>query len=168
MSIIYDALKKAQKTINLAPKIQVDTKDRPSKSGLKLYLLYALVVCLGLFAGNTFFSFLTSPQKPALGLLKPLPVTKSAYVEPRPAQMETAQPKAPAVSSVSRYNKNEEKDSLVLNGVFFSQDEGYALINNHIVKVGDVVGGATVKQITPDEVELEVSGSVVKLSTRIR
>ena len=41
---------------------------------------------------------------------------------------------------------------LVLNGIFFSQEEGYALVNNHIVKVGDKVGGALVKRIDVNEV----------------
>nr|MBC8436521.1 hypothetical protein [Candidatus Omnitrophota bacterium] len=56
--------------------------------------------------------------------------------------------------------------SLVLNGIFFSQDEGYyALVNNKIVKVGDDIDGAKVRHIDFDNVELESeAGLLVKLS----
>lgn len=57
----------------------------------------------------------------------------------------------------------------MLNGVFFSENEGYALINNRIVKEGDALEGVTVKRIKLDEVELEAEdGSTIKLSTKVR
>lgn len=44
--------------------------------------------------------------------------------------------------------------ALVLNGIVFSSDKGYALINNTIVIEGDKIEGLTVVRITKDRVEL--------------
>jgi len=57
----------------------------------------------------------------------------------------------------------------VLNGVFFSKNEGYALINNKVVKQGDSVEGIKVRKVNLDDVELETSTGVkFKLTTQSR
>lgn len=162
MSIIYDALKKAQETIDIGSKVQVAAKERHSKSNVRPYLLYTLAVCLVLFLGNIVLTASREPAKPSA-----LPVAKKPDVTPPPVVQEAgqAQPQPLQTQSVSDYKK-EAKESFVLNGIFFAEDQGYALINNHIVKAGDAVDEAIVKQISQDEVELEVSGKTVKLSTR--
>jgi predicted transcriptional regulator len=48
----------------------------------------------------------------------------------------------------------------MLNGVFFSKDQGYALINNKVVKQGDSVEGVKIKKVNLDDVELESSTGV--------
>lgn len=174
MSIIYDALKKAQKTVNQDSKVQVDTTDKHPKSNTKLYLLYVLVVCLGLFIGNIIFGFLANSKKSLVGHTKPLPIAKKPEVTPpqEPSKEVLLKPlEAPLLEAspkVSTDIKKKPQESLVLNGVFFSQDEGYALINNRIVKEGDVVGGATVMRINLNEVELKTADSTIKLSTQAR
>ena len=101
----------------------------------------------------------------ALGIWKPVlkndaartkvkEAAPSSIALPVPPQNKTAVDNTPEVSPV---------DSLVLNGVFFSKDTGYALLNNHVVKEGDFIEGAKVKRITLDGVVLEYSGREVKL-----
>ncbi len=174
MSIIYDALKKAEKTVNQDAKGEVDTKDKLPKFNFKLYLLYVLVVCLGLFIGNLFFGFLTNPKNSLLGLTKHLSIAEKPEVTPRqgpPKKLKAkpleASPLA-ANPAISAEIKKKPQESLVLNGVFFSQDKGYALINNRIVKEGDVVNGATVTRINLNDVELKTADSTIKLSTQTR
>ncbi len=155
MSIIYDALKKIEKSNILRG--GVDKKGKESKTRLKVYLLYFLVACSGLFIGNIFFNFLSAPKDILTRLARPS--VKEALPQPRDEiPLETA-----PTASVGPAKKLREL--LVLNGIFSSQDEGYALINNQIVKEGDLIEGATVKRIGLNEVELEFQGSTIKLST---
>lgn len=184
MSIIYDALKKTQEVINLStrprkqepPKqVLAENRDIQSKSRPKtrLYFSYVLVACLGLFIANIFFgrskpfpkdgpkvprqeqAKLNLPQQPSIPELPALPKT---------APPQQGQSSLPFPSE----SKKENYASLILNGIFFSENEGYALINNQIVKAGDEIEGAVVKRIDLNEVELERAGSVFKLSTRSR
>ncbi|MBU1125578.1 MAG: hypothetical protein KKC84_06110 [Candidatus Omnitrophica bacterium] len=69
-------------------------------------------------------------------------------------------------SSLSEEKPVTQAASLSLNGIFFSQNEGYALINNQIVKEGDTVAGVFVKTITVNGVELEDQGNPLTLLTR--
>jgi len=162
MSIIYDALKKIEKSNSLTPK----TEDKKNASGgpkTKTYLLYILVVCLGAVIANIFLGFFAKPVKVAK--------VNKAVASPVLPPVAPAAPKVlpPAASSLpipaAEAKRQPEFPPLVLNGVFFSQAEGYALINNQIVKEGDTVDGAVVKRIRLEEVELEFEGSITKLST---
>ena len=154
MSIIYDALKKVEKSFTKEPLQQkeIQKQPEPPKFNSKVFLLYALIICLGLFIGNSVFRF--------LGRRKARPPEAATIITP--AIPESA-PSLPAASLPAQVRK-EVSLSLVLNGIFFSENEGYAVINNQIVKVGDTVEGATVKQIGFDEVELEFAGSTFKLN----
>lgn len=169
MSIIYDALKKVEQSSVKDTKPQ-DLRHVHSKHKFKTYLLYLLVVCAGLFAVNTFFVFLTHSKKISgannagpseVSLVKAQ--AKQVLAKETPPQNKANPPAQQAVLSGSPV-KMSSKGLLILNGIFFSGDEGYALVNNHIVKEGDVVNGATVKRITVDEVALEVDGSILKLT----
>jgi len=61
--------------------------------------------------------------------------------------------------------EKEEKaaELLKLNGIFFSGSDGYALINNQIVKAGDELAGAVVLRITLDGVELKRGDKTINL-----
>lgn len=186
MSIIYDALKKAQKAIDLRPEVKshrepaVVPKDkRPqAKSRIKSYLLYVFISCLGLFIANIFFASSRNPMTPAVGSQSKLSnSSKGSQVSPAAgSQISTAKSEAiqqaiqQAESSSLAVSepKKEPPVALVLNGVFSSGNEGYCLINNQIAKVGDVIDGAKVLRINPDNVELERDGVPIKLKTSSR
>jgi len=172
LSIIHDALKKAEKSINVDVKAKVDKQGEQFK--FKLFLIYGLVACLGLFIGNIVFGFLSNPksssrENPKQISIAKKPDTNALQESPKEAPAKPKEvPPLETTPIISRYSKTGAQESPVLNGIFFSENEGYALINNQIVKVGDVVCGATVKRISIDGVELEVAGSIVKLTTRQR
>jgi hypothetical protein len=146
MSIIYDALKKVEKTNSDASAAAAPEENK--KTPQKVYLLYALVVAAGIgIAGLSFSIFSRLPKEK----LQALP-----EVAPPPEALNlTAQAETPP--------KEEPAPELVLNGVFFSADQGYALINNQVVKEGDTVAGATVLRIGRDNVELKFKDSILKL-----
>lgn len=178
MSIIYDALKKVENKIADTDGGKIDEPKLPKKPPfkLKIYILYILVLSGGFIAAAVVF-MLSHPQSHPLvaitkqtnnylsQLTKSLP--KSALPLSVPAK-ESQQP-APSVPLVSPSDGAKgpvgTPHILVLNGVFFSDNEGYALINNQILREGDVINGMTVEHIALDGVELKSEGSIIKLTT---
>lgn len=166
MSIIYDALKKAEKVINPNQKATPDTQDKHPKSKYKLYILYALVGCLGLAIGNIIFGFLSPPKTSDLAkndrATKPTETSRAIQAKPVAAPPKTT-------PSIFIGRKEKTKVSLILNGVFFSEGEGYALINNRIIKEGEEIDGLIVTRVNLDEVELVANdGSTIKLHSNVR
>lgn len=154
MSIIHEALKKVEASQANGLKAQV---NNPSKTSRKIYLFYALMVCAGLFLANLLYGYLfPEPSWEAINLAAK-GRAPTASIAPRAQDPSAA-------SSVSAPSSKAIPSPFFLNGVFFSGDEGYALINDRIVKKDDKIEGATVVQITLEEVSLEFNGSIIKLS----
>lgn len=164
MSIIYDALKKIERSqdqIDSSVKINpvrntklTNTKNKISngvnkggKPRLKIYPVYVLAACLGLFLTAISFNLLT----------------RQSQQDPAPLETNIPNLETNAPIAIPSEVEKESQAPLILNGVFFSEEQGYALINNQIVKEGDVVEGALVLRITLEEVELELNGSTIKL-----
>ncbi|MFH0762569.1 MAG: hypothetical protein V1925_01620 [Candidatus Omnitrophota bacterium] len=176
MSIIHEALKKVEKTIESYHPAG-ETKTPPRRRGRKInkYLIYALIFCFGLFIENAFFLFILRPKdtyRQSQLRLSSETITVPQKELPEDALLLTTEaalaPEAIVLpDAVTKNAPQAQKTALVLNGIFFSQDDGYyALINNKIVKVGDDVDGAIVKHIDFDNVELESkAGLLVKLSS---
>ena len=173
MSIIHEALKKVEKSINSYYPAK-EIKLPPPGRKINKYLIYALIFCFGLFIENTFFLFILRPQN----TYRENQLQLSSEIIPGPAKEELPEdaallttelalsPEAPSPAKITEDEPEAQRTALVLNGIFFSQDDGYyALINNKIAKVGDDVDGAIVKHIDLDNVELESeAGLLVKLS----
>jgi len=158
MSIIYDALKKVEQSSAKSLETKV-AKGSRSPSRIPKFLIYVLVVCFGFFIANFFFGMLPK-QLSNNNLLK----TKNPpQIQNLPK--ETPPEVKPSLPIETKVEKKEElSGSFVLNGVFFSGNEGYALINNRIVKKGDIIDGATVALIALNEVDLVKEGAIIKLS----
>ena len=169
MSIIYDALKKVERSIHPNPTLQIQKKEHKIKS--KVYLLFVLVAGLGIFVANIVFGLYTKSLQSKNNVVvgnRPQVKLEQGLVSQPPQALPKEAPLAESSLSLSPIpadTENLTSPVLVLNGVFFSENEGYALINNQVVKKGDVIGGATVTQITLGGVELEFQGSVIKVST---
>lgn len=163
MSIIYDALKKVETSQDNDSKTKT---DKNSKSKLKIYLLCALMVCLGLFIANIFYgSLLPKPSLNTADIVtgaQPLTDKKQALSRSQPPTKPAALQTSASIE-VKTETQKESPPPFTLNGVFFSGGEVYALINNRIVKKGDKIERASVVQIFLDEVELELDGSIIKL-----
>ncbi|MCM8795530.1 MAG: general secretion pathway protein GspB [Candidatus Omnitrophica bacterium] len=158
MSIIYDALKKIEQARETTQKPESKNmgKLKLKKSNFSIYILYGLTLFLAFAFTNIFFWFLSNhPRRLANPPQKlPTPII-SISATPTLSLSETPSPS----SSFS-------KPSLVLNGVFYSQEEGYALINNQILKEGETIEGARLRRINPDGVELEFAGEIIQLSPK--
>lgn len=170
MSIIYDALKKIEVSTDINSTVKIDTTNKPrNKSKYKIYLVYILVVCTGFLITGMFLGIFTKPLKTFDTNLisKNLPRVENIEKLNSPQLLSQDKILSDVNIPVSNQPKIEPKYSFILNGVFFSYDEGYALINNQIVKKGDVIDGATVVRIDLDEVTLEAKdSSTIKLSNR--
>lgn len=172
MSIIYDALKKVEESGIREDKAETGAV-RPRRHNYKAYLFYGVAACAGLFIMNFFFSLLSRPkerEKLSVAQQPPQPAPYSA--QPQQEILAPAQQLQPDASQIQdqpvesgSFVEMTSKGPLILNGIFFSEGQGYALINNHIVKQGDTVDGAAVKSIAADEVELEIDGKSLKLAT---
>lgn len=171
MSIIFDALKRVQKKSG-TPQTALPSSSPGTKPGFqfrpKMILLYLLVAAFGFFIGKILYDFvLPKSKKPLLSKAAPLSMPKAENISQAQATGQQAAgprektPSAPAEEP--RPFKKDAKSSLVVNGIFFSKEEGYCLINNRIAKVGDTVEGATIKRINPDSVEAEIGGHTIKL-----
>lgn len=172
MSIIYDALKKAENsnanTNDLKPAMAKGHNPAP---GIKIYLLYILMVCLGILMAYILFTFISkrSPvpnSSDSMGnkkLQDNQKQTKPSSLDSSTQEYLTTTPSSPPPETI-----NESPPSFILNGVFSSEDECYALVNNKIVRVGDKIDGAEVLRIDLDAVELELNGSVIKLSSGVK
>lgn len=120
------------------------------------WLIYILVVCAGFALGNYAYNYFNLKNKPGLPEQKTLPAQPKAET-PLPVPVKQIAPEPPVKPA------DNPELSLVLNGVFFERGESYALINNKIVRVGEQIEGATVKEIAITGVELEFEGKTIRL-----
>ncbi|MBU3958992.1 MAG: hypothetical protein KKE91_03935 [Candidatus Omnitrophica bacterium] len=155
MSIIYDALKKVEAT---HPNPQASPKtDKKTSPKFKIYLLYLGIICVGFLIANVSFNL----------LFRRAPIPSSAPGQQSAKEVTPIIPeetKAATVISAIKKQPRAQEAQFVLSGVFLSDDTRYALINNRVVKEGDVIKEATVGRITADEVELQLGDAVIKLS----
>lgn len=156
MSIINEALKKAEKSIHAAlPAAQKNTAKR--------YAFYGAVLVLAVVIETGLFNLISRsgaprniPVEPAAAL--PIPAQQPA---PSPAPLP---PTEGQHTMLSLQQVEKKAPELALNGIFFSEDKGYyALINNRIIKKGDIIEGAEVSRIDLDKVELVSEGRLITL-----
>lgn len=167
MSIIYDALKKVEAKVSLPS--GRDEKESIAKKPLnvKLFVICGLVALSGLFIAHIVFSFVASRVPSKMMASSALKSPSVTGVVKQPVSLDLpAQPATLASQPVEAEPVVEEAPQLVLNGVFFSDDGGYALVNNKIVSQGDEINGAKLIEITQEEVVFDYKGKEIRLSTR--
>jgi len=151
MSIINEALKKTENSI-----LQNEAKKNASadkKIKAKPFLLYILILLIGIFLSNFIFSLLGHKAKIAQTPEKTTP------------QQPLALPIFPPQPMLPQEEHKTPPGTFVLNGIFFSNDDSYALINNQIVRENESVDGAKVVAITENTVELDNQGKSITLSS---
>lgn len=157
MSIIYDALKKVEKS---GESVLRNNKEVPlPKNKIRNALVYLLFLALGLFAAKAFFSYLD--QQPTKE--KPVKQTKTTVIQNNTPKIPPLQ--EPQLPPAIKSTHLPEKPTFILNGVFSSGKESYALINNQIVKLKEKINGAVITKIAPEEVLLDYDGSQIRLTT---
>jgi len=171
LSIIHDALKKTEGALQSpqdnppegpSPEVASYLKKKRRRNRIEWVIFYLLAVILGLYIGNIPFDLAGKANTLVKNFnFSWLAVKKQAGPGALQKKDASLLKKIPILSG-----EKKESDELVLNGIFFSKDGSYAVINNQIVKVGEMVNDATVREIQEDEVTLEYRGGVLKLSTR--
>jgi type II secretory pathway component PulC len=157
MSIITEALKKTEASIQKNSLYESSSQNKQPKK--KPYLLYLLAFIAGLFLISLVFT--------AINRKTELPIAEPAEAAPRPAkEPETIQQLPAEEPAVLVEEQDKPEKSFLLNGIFFSENNGYALVNNQIVKESDSVDGAKVEKITENTVELNNQGEIITLSTK--
>jgi len=153
MSIINEALKKTEQHIqeNAAKRNSLPAK----LSGPNPFLLYILILLAGIALSSFIFSLLgpkiktVAPKKAAIAIQQPVSL-----------------PPLPEKPDLAKEEQKAPEATFVLNGIFFSDKDGYALVNNQIVRENDSVDGAKVTKITANTVELNSQEKLITLSTR--
>jgi len=158
MSIIYEALKKAEAQGAKQP-INDKLMTPKARPGMRMILVYILVIIAAIFMMNLFYKLISTshPAKPAIQSVPP-----KVNAAPLPIQVKNPSPEVPVVPEAQGPVFTRRLD---LNGVFYSGSEAYALMNNQIIKVGDIIEGAIVKRISLEGVELEKDGQLVQIPT---
>lgn len=136
MSIIYDALKKVENKLELNGGKNLAADVKRIVRKKPVYFYFALVVA-GITLASVAYNVITKSYLDRV-------VTISAN-EHGPARL---------------------GNDLTLNGIFFSGQTNYALLNNQIVREGDAVMGVTVRRITSELVELDKNGVLYRLSNK--
>lgn len=157
MSIIYDALKKVEEHTaqgqNGAAVVQAHPVAMHKKRRIFIFIL---AVCLGFISAGFIYKYLLASL---ISLPKALKEVQPSPVVPlQPQTNVTAIPSVTAVIPAGAGKDMLTTGGLALNGIFFSGEESYALVNNLIVKTGDTVDGWTVSEILMEEVELSKEG----------
>ncbi|RKY29442.1 MAG: hypothetical protein DRP74_08805 [Candidatus Omnitrophota bacterium] len=140
MSIIYDALKRLEDKSKKHAGLEA---DRPEGGKSKLSKVVFAVL---------FLIALSSVSLLVIKIYK-MPARHT------PLASETLRIPNEKISS-----PRKEASGLSLNGIFFSDGEYLALINDRMVKVGDYIGKAQVVKIEPDGVEVKFKDSTLRLS----
>ena len=159
MSIIYDALKKVERSLG-SYQMKSEKKPAPRPSA---YLFYAAVAVIGIIATGVFYNFFSPRFSLTEETLSPSPkITKIPGVSLSVKENSAIfSPPLPLSSQLKNKAIKKLTAAFKLNGVFFSENEGYALINDQIVKEGDTINEATVSKISLDGVELKTSDSLI-------
>lgn len=145
MSIIYEALKKLQKS---EPK-----RHYPKKISFFVYIIMAI---LGILLASLIFLFFTKPKR----------------IIPPPSPISLVSPKNTLEIKKEEIKPIEEKEliqkipSFSLSGILYSDTEKWVMINNRILKEGDTIQGAKVIRISEDGAELDLEGEKIFLRLR--
>ncbi|MFH1190623.1 MAG: hypothetical protein V1670_00275 [Candidatus Omnitrophota bacterium] len=166
MSIINEALKKTEEYLQKNAAKDNPLPARPIRP--KLFLLYFVFLLTGLLLGSFIFNRLGHHQTENNNLASPSQNRKLQAIQ---APQETTLPAIPAAHSTPpglpsrpRENKAPATANFILNGIFYSDNNGYALVNNQIVRENDEVDGARVVLITVNTVELDNAGNTITLT----
>ena len=153
MSIINEALKKTEQHLQKNAALNIPLPQEPLHP--KSFLIYVLILLAGILLGNFIFTLLKHKTQPRVIPIKNiLPVTKTI--------------EAPTLAVLPSQPLEENKPleaNFILNGIFFSDEDGYALVNNQIVRENDFIDGAKVSSITANTVTLDNAGQTITLNT---
>jgi hypothetical protein len=144
VSIIYNALQKTQKTLSQQPNLPRERK----------WIDFLLFLIIAILTFVVFFAYYPKIQN---YFHKPAVVKKKVVAVVAPPVAPAPKPLVPT--------EMDYHGKLVLNGIFLSQTEKMALINNKPMHVGDVVEGKKIIDIDYNKVKLQDQSNILILRT---
>ena len=162
MSIIHEALKKAQQSLQkntsaapAEPIIAVGPAPAYRQGAGKVLLFFVLlvIICAALSAGYMYWR--TRPAKIAIVALSPAPPKKDT----------TPPPAGPAKTIVPAAD-TASKPALKIQGIMADPKGNVALINDKIYAEGDDIDGAKIVRISLDSIVISRDGKEETLSAK--
>ncbi|MDD5347544.1 MAG: hypothetical protein PHT59_02915 [Candidatus Omnitrophica bacterium] len=144
---------------------QAPAKQKPD---LKVFVLYALLACVGVVAAKYAYDFFmpgkTVAGKPAAKSFLP-PLIKVVSDKPGSGSSVSTDEQKPLLT-IKKHTQSA--GTLTLSGIYFEGDKGYCIINDKILDEGSTIDGATVTKIGTDAVELMLNDKVIRLTIRTK
>ena len=173
MSIINDALKKAQHSLTQTSQRAKPTMAQPTpfqtldpvfpqqpETARKDNFLWSVTILVGLalLGCVTSIIFLISITRQSQ-----LASVKTNVGSSLPTN---SQQIARTIATASPVPEKDKGNTMTLNGIITSPDEQMALINNQILKAGDYIDDKRILSISADQVKIFDSGKVLILTTK--
>ena len=163
MSIIHEALKKAQQSLQKktsAPDGPAITAGRPSRVGNGLFfLILFVIISAALSAGYMYWR--ARPVKTSVVSLTP-PAAPPKNITPAPVEpVKTAVPPADTAPKPV-----VPRPSLKIQGIMADPRGNVALINDRVYAEGDDIDGAKIVKISLDSIVISRDGTEETLSAR--
>jgi len=142
MSIIYDALKKTESKLEDIKDRTADLKPNKPKLFFIVYFIFALIL---------------------IALVSTTTKTISRRLVSKTAQTPLISTPSSVLDKIS-LPTNRELPPLSLTGIFFSDGQAFALINNQMVKAGDFIEDCQILKIDSNGVEIKFEDSSFRLN----
>ena len=178
MSIIQEALKKAQDTQEAPPPLSqpqpavTETAPfraeppAPSKAVFKPVMIAAFAAALIITAGFG-AHFFSSIKKSFPAKTNPPDTAIQQQVTYKPAATPVPEPKGPLAPIQKMADlKSAVPPKLILNGIMYIETGPRAIINGNTVEVGDSVSGAEVRRINRDNVVLTFNDAEITIDLK--
>lgn len=157
MSIIYEALQKTQ-----ANREYQRTKFRIPFFDLGLLIInIILIIIVSIFYYHHF-----TKRTDSIAIKHPPIVKKIIKTPPLPVSTETIQESKPIIKP-RKFLTLDYTGSLVLNGVFISENETVALINNQTHHLGDIVDNMKIISISMDNIKLAKDQNIYVMHSQV-
>ncbi|MFH1577595.1 MAG: hypothetical protein ABIC18_00795 [Candidatus Omnitrophota bacterium] len=150
MSIIYDALKRAEEKKGKNYDGNIRVSRRNNFKFLRLIYIASIIIIAGLvkiLISKSFFNLPLAFNTPASDVAS-LRISDTGLMP----------------FSAKRVSANKAVSDFSVNGIFLSNNEYIALIDNQMLKVGDYIDGAQLVSISPNGVEIQFKGITYRIN----
>lgn len=149
MSVIHEALKKSNEGEKVSAPFRGNDRRKTSASWRPILILGIVLLAVSpIFAGR-FMKEAGSPN--ASRALGQFALEETSLPATRPSPIPSP--------------KSFGKARFELSGLVFAGEGSYCLVNGVVLKKGESVGGATVVEISPNFVKLDLGGQIIELPT---
>ncbi|MBN2097764.1 MAG: hypothetical protein JW714_04720 [Candidatus Omnitrophica bacterium] len=155
MSIINQALKKAEQEKQTRAHAQNRTTFQKSSAQISLLIICLLAVFLASRSLHNFSNALSLDQRSSASEITQQPQAFPQETAASSRAMRRIEIEQPAGSAI-----------LSLSGIIYDQDKPLALINQQVVNTGSLISGARVMEIQPDSVRLSFQGEQFTLQLK--